>query len=90
MKNEGIYSALTQFLTPLNIKLLLLLSEGPKTKSQLYQLNSNVNNTIVKEALDGLQQSGFVVGGEMRGAPYRLSIPGVSIVSWLQEGVTLL
>lgn len=90
MKHENSYIALTSTLTPLNMKLLLLLEEGPHTKSQLYEKNSTINNVIVREALDDLQLGGFLVGGQVRGAPYRLSVQGAALVNWMLEGATLI
>lgn len=89
MKHEGIYTALTHTLTPLKMKLLLLLEEGPHTKSQMYEKNPTTNNGIVREALDDLQLGGFTVGGQVRGAPYRLSVQGAALVNWMMEGAIL-
>ncbi len=88
MKYNSQFDSL-ELLTPLNMKILLLLYDTSHTKSEIYR-EVTVNNKTCVRSLDKLRELGYIRGGGTRNDVMRLTVIGVSLTEWLLEGAMLI
>lgn len=90
MKYDKLYGDLVFVMTPRRLKIIFLLYDAPKTKTQIYEEFPTVNNTVIAALLDDLLSAGYITGGESRGDPFRLSLKGRTVALMLEELAALL